>query len=421
MKLESSFITLLLLAECSGTSSIGHGTLDDKRGSAGSAGTAGYLGTSLPNNTGGEPSTGGTAATGTGGRANGTGTGHIAVGGTGTGAAAPNDSGGEPSLPTDNGNAGVSSGLPNPSECSFTIYASEANDYTISTKFSFELTHVKPNVDLTFDWSGVTRDYLGNEIDPKADISYSDLSFIAFTNIGADELGQQLSNGGAFTPDELLELIGLDTMRSRTRANATDYQPLSKSAAYRDILMDFDPIAYKGFTYLLRVSSSLTPGLGTRMFATFTLDDQSENTNVVLTSRSTGFDYSANLQALSPAHIRPMSTHALFDFSRLKTNAYGQPFTQPVQISISEQSSSLADLQTHVLDLDAVADHVWTAPLGSETSLDIATLTDSDGQPFPGIDLDSGHTWLIALYADPTGLVPAPVYLTELGPCGVVR
>src|SRR4051794_10795380 len=102
MKVASWFSVALVLAACNATTSIGSGTLDS----------------------GGDQSSNDQPDSGT----------------------SSADSGGAANEPH---------GTP---ECVTSIVASEGNDYTLSTTFQFELTHVAPNVALTFDWSGVTED-----------------------------------------------------------------------------------------------------------------------------------------------------------------------------------------------------------------------------------------------------------------------
>jgi len=40
--------------------------------------------------------------------------------------------------------------------------------------------NVAPNVALTFDWSGVSEDFLGGRLDPKTDIGYVEISMVTY-------------------------------------------------------------------------------------------------------------------------------------------------------------------------------------------------------------------------------------------------
>lgn len=361
MKLASWFSLALALA-CSGTSSIGHGTLDG----GGGQGSSEQPDSGTPSVTAGTPSTDGTG--------------------------------------------GVTSEPPGAAECVSTIEATEANDYELVPTFGFELTHVAANMNLTFDWSGVTQDFLGQALDPKADIAHVELSLVPYKDT-ADVLARDFMTLSTQTAD----LLELDTLGSRTRAGTEKFTVQMPPPIQDYVLSDFDGVTFGGYPYLLSIASTSAAGNQIRMFAPFVLDDASMNTNVLMTSQSTTLAWASNLTTLTPVHVRPQDPHEMLDLSHLTSDVYGRPFPQTLrEVRISEHSAALDDLAGEVMGLDAVADHVWRAPAGTETSIDLSTLTDDDGQPFRGID-PAGHTWLLALYAD--DVIPAPVFLTALEPC----
>jgi hypothetical protein len=295
-------------------------------------------------------------------------------------------------------------------ECAASIVASEANDYALSTTFGFELTHVAPNVALTFDWSGVTEDFLGRPLDPKTDISYVDVSMVndrgAAPRLAADFMTLSTST---------VDWLALDTMGKRTHAGSDELEPQNTPPLPNDVLSIFDGVAFGGFPYLVSIASTSDAGRETRMFAPFIFDSASENRSVVMTSHATTLAYAADLSVLTPARVQPHEPHLALDVSQLATDVYGRSFpTTLAEVRISEHSTPRGDLARDVMDLDAVADHVWRAPVGADTSIDLSTLADEDGQAFPGID-PTDPTWLLALYAGDA--VPAPVFLTALEPC----
>jgi hypothetical protein len=365
MKLATWFSLALALA-CNDTSSIGHGTLD-----SGGRGSSEQPDSGTPSVTAGAPST--------------------------------------------DGSGGVASEPTGALECVSNIVPTAANDYELVPTFGFELTHVAPNVDLTFDWSGVTQDFLGRSLDPKTDIAHLELSLVTFRQ-ATDVLAEQFMT----LSTEAVDLLDLDTMGSRTRAGTEDlHVQLQLFPELDGVLGDFDGVVLAGYPYLLSIASTSPAGNQIRMFAPFTLDFASKNTSVVMTSQSTTLAWASNLTTLTPVHVRPQDPHEMLDLSHLTSDVFGRPLPQTLrQVRITEHSAALDELAGEVMDLDAVADHVWRAPAGTETSIDLSTLTDDDGQPFRGID-PAGHTWLLALYAD--DVIPAPVFLTALEPCTVAQ
>ncbi len=324
-------------------------------------------------------------------------------------------------IPSSDGGGGTANQPQGTPECVASIVASAANDYALSTTFQFELTHVAPNVALTFDWSGVTDDLLGVELDPKTDIDYVDISMVNDRN-AAPQLAEDFMTLSA----SAIDWLALDTVGTRTHVGTEDLQPQNTPPLPNDVLSIFDGVPFVGFPYLVSIASTSNTGRDTRMFAPFILDWASENTTVVMTSHSTTFAYAANLSALTPAHVRPNDPRLTLDVSQLATDVYGRAFAADVyggafpttlrEVRISEHSAARADLAENVMDLDAVADHVWRAPVDNAAVIDLSSLTDTDGQAFPGID-GTDHTWLLALYAH--DLIPAPVFLTALEPCTV--
>ena len=51
------------------------------------------------------------------------------------------------------------------------LSASEANDYSFSSTLTFPPVAVAPKTDLTFDWTDVTKDFLGHALDTKKDLN----------------------------------------------------------------------------------------------------------------------------------------------------------------------------------------------------------------------------------------------------------
>lgn len=359
MKRWSFFSVAFALAACNETSSIGRGTLD---GGSGQSSTA-------------EPDAG----------------------------PPPSDSGGAPS------SAGPSEPSLTP-ECTSRITASEANNYELVPTFGFDVTHVAPNAVLTFDWSAVTQDFFGHPLDPQSDITHVDIELVNHKGT-IDLLAPEFITLSRLT----LDLFGLDTLGTRVHAVTTDFTATVAPPPPEDDLYYFDYTPFGGFPYLFSIASTSARGNVTRMFAPFILDFDTQNTNVVMTSQSTTLAYATSFMGLSPTYVAAGDPNLTLDVSHLAVDAFGGAFPEKMsEVRISEQSLSLDDLAQNIMDLDSVADHVWRAPLGTATSIDLSAPVDDAGAPFPGIDT-SDHTWLVSVYA--SDVIPAPVFIALLVPC----
>jgi hypothetical protein len=70
---------------------------------------------------------------------------------------------------------------------------------------------------------------------------------------------------------------------------------------------------------------------------------------------------------------------------------------------------------TNFLNLDTIADTMYTADVTAGTSFDLSQTKDPTGASFPGID--DTHTWIVALNCTEQCTNPAPWYIAILKAC----
>lgn len=139
------------------------------------------------------------------------------------------------------------------------------------------------------------------------------------------------------------------------------------------------------------------------------------NTTVALTNSSTTLSYTADLHSLHPTGVPASTTALTLDWGMMKKNALGGTFV-PTNIAhaiVGHYTQTAAQLETQFLDLETIAQTLYSIDIPSGTVLDFSMLTDSSGAAFKGID--STGTWLVALICT-TCRNPAPWYLTILQP-----
>jgi len=297
-----------------------------------------------------------------------------------------------------------------------TIVADEANDYAFSSSIMLSPVSVMPMSDLTFDWSGVTTDFLTHPVNPQTDLT---TIFLLLVNLPAATFEMQLNDDMFATssivitpPPQFNPTGGVTSASLYTDFTAGGENiDATKAAPYLDATT-YTP-ANSTFAIAAQTGSNL--GTNIRMLQSFTLDPSSTNTTVKLTNSSTTLKYSADLHSLHPTGV-PAGTAALtLDWSQIATKALGETFipTNIASAIVGHYSQTPAELESQFLDLQTVAEDLYTADIPSGTTLDFTTLMDSQGKSFPGVD--STGTWLVGLLCT-NCRNPAPWYLTVLVP-----
>lgn len=299
-----------------------------------------------------------------------------------------------------------------------TITANEANDYAFTSSLMLQAVKVKPMSDLTFDWSGVTKDFLGHAVDPVKDLN---LIFLLSYDEPAAMFEQDLNLDTFSTshifipgPPPSYQPMNGETSKSLYNNFITGDGPADPTTA--NMYLDASKYTPSNSTFAIVAQTGTDVGTGQiHMLQSFELDPSSSNTTVKLTNSSTTLTYKADLHSLHPTGV-PANTAALsLDWSMMKTNALGTTFT-PTNIAraiVGHYTQTPAQIETQFLDIDTIAQDLYQADIPFGTVLDFTTLTDAAGNSFQGID--STGTWLVALICT-TCRNPAPWYLTILEP-----
>jgi hypothetical protein len=304
-----------------------------------------------------------------------------------------------------------------PTDSTPMIAANEANNYTFTSTLTLQNEVVKAATDLTFDWSGLTTDFLEHSLTP-ADIKM--VLLVLFP----------------FSPEQIAQKMNEDSL---AQADATKFAMLYPEGLSRDNLFNayvdtnkltveeilptfstappdgFDPAL---FTYTAILQSSKEPTREVRMLKTFKLDPNSTNTTLTIdNSSATLSHWEAKIQQ-AQVTVMPATTPAMtFDWTPMQTNGLGRPFkgTKIREAFVAYYADkTVPDLEREFLFLEDNATKQWRGPVEAGTSLNLSALQDSSGGAFPGID-DTG-TWILGLLCT-TCSNPAPWYVTVLKTC----
>jgi len=297
------------------------------------------------------------------------------------------------------------------------VVASEKNDYAFRSTITLSPVTVAPMSNLTFEWGGLTKDFLGRSLNPVTDL---DTAIMMIWALPRAEFEADLNADALYTADLVvspplnLPLAGETSGQLHNfLVNGTALSP----AMFNDY---FDVSLYPPATatFIIAVQTGLDLGRGIRMLQAFNLDASSTVTSVTLTNDSTKLTYAANLRNLTITGV-PGGTPALtLDWSQMHTNALGAEFKEGYVTSavVGHYTQTPAELEAGFLDLDRIAAATYRADIPSGSVLDFAMLKDENGAAFPGID-DNG-TWLVGLICG-NCRNPAPWYMTILKTCSM--
>ena len=281
----------------------------------------------------------------------------------------------------------------------------DENNYAYSGTMNVPSTSTAAGEDVTFSWGDMALDMQCHDVDPVDDID--NLAVLAFRNLSEDEVEVGLS-------DDSLQQVDLGVY--------INYEPGDAITAQ---LTDFtfygtDPEILEYYTegsgtWLVIATTGTQVAVGTRALSFIKPVAGETNHDVAIGDSCDVLDFSATLADLVPV---PVSADGpwTFAWAGLTTNGLGLPITLTnidlVMIG-RYPDLTLDELQARFLDLELLADALWTLPIASGSYADLADATDSEGSSFSGFDGDG--TWLLSLRCT-TCPNPAPLFLTVLEP-----
>ena len=131
-------------------------------------------------------------------------------------------------------------------------------NYEFSSRLSFPAITVAPDSDLTFDWSGLTQDLLGRDLDVDTEINTLNLML---WNLTQDELEQKL-NGDVLTQADLVFVTTLYNDAAATSGDLFSFTSAGMPIAPDMILPFVNADEYPPYTVMAATGREL--GAGTR-------------------------------------------------------------------------------------------------------------------------------------------------------------
>jgi len=295
------------------------------------------------------------------------------------------------------------------------VVANEANNYKFTSTITLPPVTVAAMSNLTFDWSGLTKDFLGRPMNPATDLG---AALMMIWDLPRADFEVALNADMLYTADLVvspplnLPIAGVTSGRLYDfLVNGTAVTP-----AMFNTYFDAGKYTPGNSTFIVAVQTGVDLGRDIRMLQAFNLDAASTVTNVAVTDASTKLTYAANLHDLTIAGVPAGSSSLTLDWSQMKTNALGHAFTEGYVTSavVGHYTQTPAQLEAGFLDLDSIAVTTYRADIEAGSVLDFTSLKDENGAAFPGID--GNGTWLVGLICG-NCRNPAPWYMTILAPC----
>lgn len=281
-----------------------------------------------------------------------------------------------------------------------------ANNYRFDGELDVPRFPLRALADVGVSWAGATEDVQCQALDPVGDID--NVSLLTFPHLSEAEVETGLAHDSLQQADSAVYL-------SWPPGSATDLH--LSDLTFFGTPADIDQQFKEGTgQWLLLFATGETVGVGTRLLALLTPDDDETTTSVSLEPQCGTLDYEVDLEALVPVPVLRDGPW-LLDWSRLTVNGMRNPFfpTKVSEVTVAWFAErTVPELEADFLDLPSLADRRWSMRHAFGTGDDLAQLTDvNDGSAFPGFTAEG--TWVLALLCE-TCAVPAPLLLTVVAP-----
>lgn len=280
------------------------------------------------------------------------------------------------------------------------------NNYAYEGTIDGPSFSVAEYTDATIDFSGLTSDLQCHGLDPVADID--NVSLLAFPYLSEEEVEAGLSNDDLQQSD-----MGAYVAVQPGDATSVLLSEFTFFGTYPEIIEDY---WYEGSaTWMMLFTTGTTVGVGGRALAFLEPTAGETNTDVVMEPACGILDFSADLTSLTPIPV-PKTGPWTLNWSGLTVDGHGNAFDSSAIDSVMVgyyADLSEEDLAADFLDIESLADGLWTEEVPGGTAVALDDLVDGSGAAFT--DFSAEGTWILALRCSLCAN-PAPKFLTLLDP-----
>lgn len=252
---------------------------------------------------------------------------------------------------------------------------------------------------LTMDWSALTTDLLGHDMDPTTEAEL--MRVVRFDN---------------YSPEDVLAAISANDLPQSEISGNVDYEPGTGETSAPLSSFNFngtgiDPTTEVceslGSTFML---TSLTGLYTYRMLMFFSPTAGETNTDVIMDADSASLTFDATLGATIQV---PGKRDVLVNWLDLTTDGQGNPFSLSNidGLMLARYELTVEEMEQEILDLQIIADEMYTADVGGLGEYELINALDADGNAFAGFEGEG--LWLLGLFCS-TCPNPAPLYLAVI-------
>jgi len=290
------------------------------------------------------------------------------------------------------------------SDVSGDLVLDDSNNYSFSGTLNIPSTPVQSQTDLTVDWSALAYDFQCHEVDPANDID--NVAVLVFQDLSEEEVEDGLVND-TLSQLDLSAYISLEM----DAATSTQLSLLTFFGTDPEILEHFTE---GSGTWLWMFTTGTEVTQGARMFHFMEPLDSETNNSVTIESGCDVLDAQVDLKTLNPAQIATTGPWTV-DWSNLTLDGRGSELTlsQIDGVMLGHYTDkTIEELEGQVLDLEYIADTLWTSDVKSGTTI---ALTDLESETGNFSELSADGVWILALTCSSCSN-PAPLFLTLLEP-----
>ncbi|MFT5679496.1 MAG: hypothetical protein ACI8RZ_000400 [Myxococcota bacterium] len=295
---------------------------------------------------------------------------------------------------------------PEPPKAGRVIELVDDHNYAYDSTIDVPEVATAAETDLILSWAGLTEDMQCHETEPVSGVD--NVAVLVFANLTQDEVAVGLN-------DDTLQQADLSVYISAEPGNATnlDLSELTFYGTDPEILPFTTP---DSGTWLALLTSGTQIAVGTRAMKFFSPTKGETNTTVAINDACGMLEFAVELEALEEVPVN-VEGPWIIDWSALTRSGQGYPINlgniDRVMVAwFADQE--VAGLETNFLDLELVADRLWSMELDGGAGAELDGLKESGTDAaFDGFTEDG--LWLLALRCS-TCPNPAPQFLTVVYP-----
>jgi hypothetical protein len=267
----------------------------------------------------------------------------------------------------------------------------DANNFDFQSNIIAESVVVPSSEDSPVDWSGLNKDILSQDVDPTIDID--ELNIVRFADL---------------TKDEVIDGINNETLKQSDLTGFVAYEP--EGGAASAMLSEF---SISGT--FVDVTSEIQEGMGTYLISASSPDEYlsfvffeptigAAPATIALTGESAVLEFELDLDA-GERLMTPDAAQVVVTWSELTTNGAGNPLvlSNIDRLMLARYTLSFEELEERFLELEDIADELYTADVAGLGSYDLMTLEGFTGFTGEG-------TWLLAMRCS-TCVNPSPQFV----------